>query len=349
MTARRLLRIINSAAPIRICDNGGWTDTWFAKFGRVFNIAVCPRVEVQVLVYSRTADVPRALIHAENYDESFSIDFPVTHYPKHPLIAATLGHMGIPEETSVEISIHSDAPGACSTGTSAAVGVALIGALDRLAAGRMTPYEIARAAQRIESELLKQQCGIQDQIACAYGGINFIDMHEYPHATVTPVRVPAETLWELESRLELIYVGQTHCSSATHEMVIRSLEDAGPEAPLLRPLRSTAEAARDALYAGDFKALGRSMIANTEGQRRLHPALVGSRHQQIIDLAQKHGALGWKVNGAGGEGGSVTLLGGVDAKDRRRMVRAVLEADEAFRRIAIALCPTGVSTWTSEV
>jgi len=24
------LRIVNAIAPIRICDLGGWTDTWFA-------------------------------------------------------------------------------------------------------------------------------------------------------------------------------------------------------------------------------------------------------------------------------------------------------------------------------
>ena len=34
------VRIVNSVAPIRICDNGGWTDTWFAKYGKIFNIAV---------------------------------------------------------------------------------------------------------------------------------------------------------------------------------------------------------------------------------------------------------------------------------------------------------------------
>jgi len=28
---QRPLRIINSTAPIRVCDNGGWTDTWFAE------------------------------------------------------------------------------------------------------------------------------------------------------------------------------------------------------------------------------------------------------------------------------------------------------------------------------
>ena len=45
---RKPLRIINSVAPIRICDNGGWTDTWFAGYGSIFNIGVYPYAEVQI-------------------------------------------------------------------------------------------------------------------------------------------------------------------------------------------------------------------------------------------------------------------------------------------------------------
>jgi len=33
---------VSAVAPIRICDIGGWTDTWFARRGTIFNIAVYP-------------------------------------------------------------------------------------------------------------------------------------------------------------------------------------------------------------------------------------------------------------------------------------------------------------------
>ena len=49
---RQPLRIINSVAPIRICDNGGWTDTWFSGHGKIFNIGVYPYAEVQIEVYA---------------------------------------------------------------------------------------------------------------------------------------------------------------------------------------------------------------------------------------------------------------------------------------------------------
>ena len=68
--------------------------------------------------------------------------------------------------------------------------VALIGALDCLTPGRLTPHEVAYAAHAVEVEMLKQQSGIQDQLCSAYGGINFIEMFEYPYASVSPIYVP---------------------------------------------------------------------------------------------------------------------------------------------------------------
>lgn len=343
----RLLRVVNAAAPIRICDNGGWTDTWFAGQGKVFNIAVYPYAEVQVRVREHRGEARRILIHAEDYGQRYSIAPPRGVYDKHPLLEAAIEYMGVPEGIALEVWIHSEAPAGASTGTSAAVSVALIGALDWLTPGRMTAHEVALAAQKIETEMLRQQCGIQDQIASAYGGINYIEMFRYPHAAVSPIRLPDAVWWELEARLALIFVGEAHASSEVHQMVIRSLENAGAEAPQLAPLRATAEKSRDALYAGDFAALGRTMIENTEAQAGLHPALVGPHHRRIIEIARAHGALGWKVNGAGGSGGSLSLLSGPDRAAKRAMIREIEAADSRYRHIPIFLSRFGLRVWES--
>ncbi|HWR51434.1 MAG TPA: hypothetical protein VN428_10025 [Bryobacteraceae bacterium] len=341
------LRIIKSVAPIRVCDNGGWTDTWFARYGKIFNIAVYPYAEVQMRVFEHDGAGKRITIHAEDYGERYTIGEPNGAYDKHPLLEAAFDCIRVPRDVAIEVSIHSEAPGGCSTGTSAAVSVALIGALDVLTPGRMSPHEVAAAAQRIETQLLHQQCGIQDQIASAYGGINYIEMHDYPHASVSQIRIPDATWWELESRLSLIFVGHTHSSSAVHSMVIRDLENAGPEAPRLRPLRETAERSKNALYGGDFAALGRVMQENTAAQAGLHEALVGPHHRTIIEIAKAHGALGWKVNGAGGDGGSVTLLSGPDLSAKRAMLRAIAETNPRYRQIPIYLSRFGLRVWES--
>src|SRR5688572_16429508 len=103
MSEQKHRRIINSVAPIRVCDNGGWSDTWFALYGRVFNIAVSPYVEVQVHAHERTDSHPRVVIHAENYGESYAIQHPVGEYDKHPLLEAAVDFVGIPDNISVEV------------------------------------------------------------------------------------------------------------------------------------------------------------------------------------------------------------------------------------------------------
>ena len=88
------------------------------------------------------------------------------------------------------------------------------------------------------------------------------------------------------------------------------------------------------------------MIDNTDAQARLHADLVGADAREVIAIARAHGALGWKVNGAGGDGGSITLLGSHSESARRAMFTAIAEANPLFRDIPIQLSPTGVS-WDS--
>jgi D-glycero-alpha-D-manno-heptose-7-phosphate kinase len=343
---RKPLRIINSVAPIRICDNGGWTDTWFAGHGAIFNIGVYPYAEAQIEVYPYEGQEDRVIIHAENYGERYAVH-PEGHegWTKHPLLEAAIDYMRVPENLAFEVTIFSEAPGGASTGTSAAVTVALIGALDCLTPGRMTAHEVAAAAQYIETEMLHQQCGIQDQLCSAYGGINYIEMFQYPHASVSQIQPPNSIWWELERRLVLVYLGKSHVSSQVHEMVIRDLENAGPECRQLADLRLTARKSRDALYAGDFPALGKAMVENTDAQARLHPALINDDALRIIEMARAYGAQGWKVNGAGGEGGSLTILCSDSSWERRAMIRTIEQENSAFRSIPIYLSRYGLRTW----
>lgn len=342
---KRPLRIINSVAPIRICDNGGWTDTWFAEYGKIFNIGVYPYTEVQLEVYPYRGDGARVVIFAENYGERYAPEVRGGAWDRHPLLEAAIERMGVPDDVAVEVNIHSQAPVGASTGTSAAVSVALIGALDCLSPGRLTPHEVAYLAQSIETDMLEQQCGIQDQLCAAYGGINYIEMFNYPHASVSQIYVANEIWWELERRLLLIYLGKSHHSSQVHEQVISHLEDVGPTARQLKALRETAEPSRDAVYKGDFVALGEAMIRNTEAQRELHPALVSAEAEHVIDIARAHGAIGWKVNGAGGEGGSVTLLCGPLSHTKRAMVEEIEAENPLFQNIPVYLSRFGLRIW----
>ena len=214
----------------------------------------------------------------------------------------------------MEISVRSAVPPGCGTGTSAAVSVALLGALAALRSERPSPRDIAYAAHRLEVDTLGIESGIQDQLCAALGGINYIEIDPYPEAVVHAL--PA---WEeLDARLSLVFLGRAHDSSDLHRQVIDGL--GRRESAAFSRLRAAATAARDAVLAQDLDAFGRAMSDNTEAQRSLHPGLVGVDADRVIEVAVAHGALGWKVNGAGGDGGSVTVLSATGA-DRHAVGR----------------------------
>jgi D-glycero-alpha-D-manno-heptose-7-phosphate kinase len=150
-------------------------------------------------------------------------------------------------------------------------------------------------AHRIETDVLKLECGIQDQLCSAYGGIRFIEMSRYPEATVTAVRVDDAVRWELERRLLVVYLGSAHVSSDVHRQVIRELEASGEGDPRLEGLRRAAHRGRAALEAGDLDAFAAAMRDNTALQAELHPEIVSEPARQVIAAARECGAAGWKV------------------------------------------------------
>lgn len=343
----RPLRIVHARAPIRINDIGGWTDTWFAGRGKVLNLAVRPAVEVEVKVFPNPRRVRRRVkIQAENYRETFLMDPDRPRREPHGLLQFAVGSLPVGPEAALEIGLYSYVPAGISTGTSAAVSVALIGALNELQPRRLGWAEVARMAHRVETEGLGQQSGIQDQIAAAHGGITFVDMGRYPEARTSAVAVSPELRRELDRRICLVYLGRPHRSSAMHERVIAELEAGGPQMKTIREMTGIAEEARRSLHAGDLKAYGEAMVRNNECQRVLSGGLVSREADAVAALARRFGALGWKVNGAGGRGGSISVLACGDDVLRWRMIEKINRMGGGLRVIPVSLSSRGLQAWT---
>ena len=341
-----VLRTIHSRAPLRVNDIGGWTDTWFAGRGRVLNIAVAPAVEVRIRVRENPGRrKKRVAVRAENFGETFVLDPDAPRRSPHELLQFTIASLPVPASMALEIRLFSPVPAGMATGTSAAVCVALLGALDRLGGGARTWSEIARLAHRVETEKLGLQSGIQDQICAAHGGISFIEMDEYPESRVRTVRVDRGTWDALGRRLVLVYLGRPHRSSALHEQVIARFEAGGPQMKVIRELTRIAVEAKAALGAGDLESYGEAMVRNNEAQRALHAGLISGEADAVASAARRFGAAGWKVNGAGGEGGSMTLLAPADDIRKRRMIDKIDGLGGDIRVIPMALSSTGLKTW----
>jgi D-glycero-alpha-D-manno-heptose-7-phosphate kinase len=329
-----------ATAPVRIADLGGWTDTWFAGHGLVCSIAVRPGVEVRL---EAAPGEGRVVLDAVDFGDRYDL---AEGRGRHPLLEACVDEAGVAPGHDVTLTVSSAVPPGAATGTSAAVAVAVVAALAALAGDGAGPAELAGRAWRAEAVRLGRQSGIQDQQAAAHGGVNRIVVHDFPTG-IDVERLPVDpaTVAALEARLALVLLPRPHVSSAVHETVIAGLEGATSAelAARLEPLRDAAAAGADALVAGDLDRYGRALVANHEAQAALHPSLVGADARAIVDAARAAGAVGWKVNGAGGDGGSLTLLAGSGPHAWARLAEAVRGAE--VRRVSIDGTGVQVRVW----
>lgn len=319
-------------APVRICDLGGWTDTWFGGPGRVLNMAVGPGVEVTLDEY----DGPPGRVRLEltSFGESYLITPGGPREARHPLIEAAVDLYPPGPAAAYRMTIRSHVPPGCGAGTSAAVTVAAISVLSDATGLGLEAEQIAYAAHRVESDVLGGQSGIQDQLASALGGINYLQIEEYPRAIVE--RLPD---WPgLGELLSLVYLGRAHSSTVVHEQVMADVR--GTRHGALQQLRDAAGAARSAVLDQDVEALGRALLANSQGQSQLHPSLIGTDARKVVTLASGSGAAGWKVNGAGGEGGSLTVLHRA-GEDKEAFADRLAAIEPSYQVIPVSLCSSG--------
>src|SRR5207237_634857 len=119
----------------------------------------------------------------------------------------------------------------------------------------------------LEVEELRLECGVQDQIASAYGGINVMEVR-YPEADVFPLTLAPATLRELEARLLLVYTGRSHFSSAMHEKVIAAYQAGQPATvSAMETLADCARRGQEALLRGDLEPFAAAINANWEAQK----------------------------------------------------------------------------------
>ena len=332
---------IESSAPARVNDLGGWTDTWFSHHGGVLSLAVLPGSRCRV----SASAVGGVLLKAADYGESYRFDPMNPPMERQPLLEAVISSVGVPPGTGLEVAVRSRMPPGSGTGTSASVEVALISALMRFKGEKPVADQVWKAAHRVETRVLGLESGVQDQITAAYGGACFIEIDRYPHAKVSRLQLERPVLEELQRRLVLVHLGGSRRSTEVHRLVIERLSQEGKDSPALRLLRSFAERGRDAILEGDLEAYGRIMVENNEAQRSLHPGLVSGGADAVIAVAREAGCSGWKVNGAGGEGGSLTILAGKGAAAYRRLVRAIDRLGGGIRRVPVLLDSEGFRVW----
>ena len=329
-------KIIFSRAPVRICDIGGWTDTWFYNTGAVFNIAVDLYSYVRII----ENDTNQINIISENLNQSTIIKNinKIEYDGNLDLLKAAVKRMEI--DSGLDIFVRSDAPPGSGTGSSASIAVALIAALGYYSNVNLKKHEIAKLAHKLEIEELNLESGVQDQYAAAYGGINFMEI-KYPSVEISNIIIEESRLCELESQLILVYLG-SRSSNEMHKAVIENYKKGQEETiKALEIMKNCAFEMKKIINSANLEEIGEVINNNWDAQKKLHPLMSDSRIRKIEKVAFENNAIGFKCNGAGG-GGSITILAGIGSE--YSLKKKIIE-NGFLSILPIRLNFKGVQTW----
>ncbi len=111
-------------------------------------------------------------------------------------------------EPGIEIISVSDIPSKGSgMGSSSAYLVGLLNALHAWKGELASKEQLAKEAVLIEKDILKEQCGLQDQYAVSYGGMNLLEYMQDERVKRSPIIINSEDLNGLQDNLMILYTG----------------------------------------------------------------------------------------------------------------------------------------------
>lgn len=219
---------------------------------------------------------------------------------QHNSVRACLEYLGI--QNGVEIHHTGDLPARSGLGSSSSFTVGLLHALLTMN-GNVSKYgQLAREAIHIEREILKENVGIQDQIAAAYGGFNHTIIKNDGDFFVKPVELLSGRIAELENHCMLFFTGVSRTASDIAAEQIKSQAEGKKDTELHRMQEMVDEALEILDSNTDIAAFGELLHESWQIKRTLSRKISSQFIDNIYAKARHAGAIGGKLLGAGGGG-----------------------------------------------
>ncbi len=313
--------------PFRVSFFGGGTDysTWFQQNGGAVISTTINRY-----CYLTVRYLPPFFEHKSRIVWGTVETVESNDHIKHPVVRTALQLMDMHE--GVEIHYDGDLPARTGLGSSSSFTVGILHALHAMKGRMIGKEELARMAIHLEQDQLKENVGVQDQIAAAYGGFNRIDIRPSGEFSVTPLAVRPSRLTELQDRLVLFYTGISRIASEVAGEQIRSIPYKQREMLALREMVD--EAAGILNGNGPLSDFGRLLHEGWLLKRSLANRVSSEFIDDIYSKARQAGAVGGKLLGAGGGG---FILFYIEPEQRQ----AVTAALDKFLQVPIAFENSG--------
>ncbi len=294
--------MIKTSAPCRI-DMGGTLDikTFYYPLKHLnpctFNIAIDLRTTVCVSPHHRkTVRISsKGFEDAEYAPDELPFDHPMG------LMFAIAAYF---RADSIHIEIESSSPPRSALGGSSVAAAALIFALSKYLNISMNTAEIVKLAHEIEESVAGVPCGMQDQLAAAYGGVNawYWQGSDFEQKNVVHPE-------NFESNLLLAYCGIPHESKNINGKWVKDFLSGKYRKHWTEIIRCTQNFIK-AISLGNFKAAADAMNKEVAIRIEMTPDVLDNTGEKLVQAAIAKNC-GARFTGAGG-GGCLWAVGSTD-------------------------------------
>lgn len=307
--------MIITRTPLRISLFGGGTDFrdfYKREYGAVVGFTL--NKYVYVMTHKRFERSIRA-----GYSKIEIVKH--TSELQHDLIREGLHHMKI--KGPIDVSTIADVPATgTGLGSSGSVMVGILTALSHYTKKYLKKEEIARIACNIEINKLKRPIGKQDQYFAVYGGLCYFRFNPDESVYMERLNLTKHTTTELRNNLLCFYTG---VGRKSHNILLEQKNQISNNLAFLHDIRDLADTARSSLKKGDIMKFGEMLNKGWELKKNLSSNISSNLIDSYYKKAIGAGAVGGKINGAGG-GGFLTLY--CEKRHQQKVRQALRELQE---------------------
>lgn len=219
---------------------------------------------------------------------------------EHPSVRETLRYLNIID--GLDINIFSDLPARTGLGSSSSFTVGLLNALYAYEGKVKSKLDYAKEAIYIEKEILNENVGVQDQLAAAYGGLNYMKLSSSGYE-VNPIILSKERKLALDNTLLLYYTGINRFATE----VLKEQIEKTKEKKVMVELKDIYDMVQDGIKILSDDSIPLSDFGNLldktwQAKKKISSAISNGPIDEMYEIAIKSGALGGKLLGAGGGG-----------------------------------------------
>jgi D-glycero-alpha-D-manno-heptose-7-phosphate kinase len=306
--------MIITRTPLRISFFGGGTDLpgWFRTHG-----GAVLSTTINKYLFISCRDMPQYWGFKNRFVYGSKTELVSTlDEIEHPAIREVLRFMQIPY--GIDMHYNTDIPARSGMGSSSAFTVGLLRALYGMGGKMVSDRRLAQEAIHVEQDLIGEAVGCQDQIAAAFGGLNYIAFHEDGNFEVSPMALPRRRLQELNDHMILVYTGVQRIASTIEAKKITQL---GQHEKELRDIQRYVDDAIELLNSDvPIDEFGLLLHETWQRKRNLSAEVTNSNLDKLYETCRRNGAIGGKLLGVGG-GGFMLIF--VKPENRESMLKSL--------------------------